>query len=86
MKQVAVFNQRANIRNKHFFQRSSAYPEFKSSHKIESCPCFITNAIAMFCPRTDIGENETQVFMVCGFIYHCILHEEGRVTNSVWFT
>ena len=37
----------------------------------------------MFCPRTVIGENKTQVFMVCGFIYHCIVHEEGRVNNWV---
>ena len=66
-----------------FFQRSSAHPEFKSSHKIETFPCFITNAIDMFCPRTVIGENRTQVFMVCGFIYHCIMHEEGRVKNLV---
>ena len=50
---------------------------------IESCPCFITNAIDMFSPRTVIGENKTQVFMVCGFIYHCIVHEEGRVNNWV---
>ena len=63
-----------------FFQRSS---EFKSLHNIESCPCFITNAIDMFCPRTVIGENKTQVFMVCGLIYHRIVHEEGRMNNWV---
>ena len=40
-----------------FFQRAFAYPEFKSSHKIESCPCFITSAIHVFCPRTVVGEN-----------------------------
>ena len=39
--------------------------------------------IDMFCPRTVVGENKTQVVMVCGFIYHCIVHEEGRVNNWV---
>ena len=71
------------IRNIHFFQRSSAYLEIKSCNKTESCPCFITNAIDMFFPKSVIGENKTQVFMVCGFIYHCIVHVERRVNNWV---
>ena len=35
-----------------FFRRFSAYPKFKSSHKIEPCPCFRASAIDVFFPRT----------------------------------
>ena len=60
-----------------FFQRSSAYPEFKSSHKIESCPCFITNAIDMFYPRLVIGENKHKClwFVVSFIIVQCMKRE-----------
>ena len=50
-----------------FFQKSSA------------CPCFITSAIDMFYPRTVIGDNKTQVLIFFGFLYHCIMHQGGRV-------
>ena len=53
-----------------FFERTSAYPEFKSSQKIESCPCFNTSAINMVCPRTVIGENMTQVLWFVVSLYH----------------
>ena len=43
----------------------------------------LSQVLFMCSVQEQLLERTTHVFMVCNFIYHCIVHEEGRVNNWV---
>ena len=55
----SLYSSKVRIYEVFIFHRYSAYPKFKSSRKVEPCPCFITSAIDVVCTRTVIRENKT---------------------------